>query len=129
MITQCGGLLAYTAFWLVVVVIAVVVLNHLDNRQGGEDMAEDGPLERLAKVAHDDPDPAKRGLTASALIDEHRARIEDLTEVRGAAIERLVQLGRSYKQIAHDVGISKGRVGQILSERRKRGDDNATDKC
>lgn len=60
-------------------------------------------------------DPADRARQASALIDEHQAAVTELSRVRREALEELVSQGLTHTQIATLIGMTRARVGQLLS--------------
>jgi hypothetical protein len=60
-------------------------------------------------------DPAKRAIAIGALIDEHQAAIADLSRQRREALDELIASGTTQTQLAQLLGMSKGRVSQLLS--------------
>ncbi|MGW3613755.1 sigma-70 family RNA polymerase sigma factor [Micromonospora sp. NPDC005163] len=67
---------------------------------------------------HDLPgihDPGERARTASDLIDEHQAAVNELSRLRREALDEMVSQGMTHAQIAQVVGMTRARVGQLLS--------------
>jgi len=62
----------------------------------------------------DPADVARRATEELAIV---AARVAELSSVRIGALRELQRRGLSYEQIAARVGLSKGRVGQILGEK------------
>jgi predicted XRE-type DNA-binding protein len=60
-------------------------------------------------------DPKKRALAISAKIDEYQAAIADLSRLRRDTLEELTSGGMTQTQIAELLGMSKGRVSQLMS--------------
>lgn len=60
-------------------------------------------------------DPAERAREASALIDEHQAAVTELSRLRREALDELVSAGMTHAQIASVIGMTRARVGQLLS--------------
>lgn len=60
-------------------------------------------------------DPAERARRAGELIDEHQALVTELSRVRREAMEELLTQGMTQKQIGELVGMTRARVGQLLS--------------
>ena len=60
-------------------------------------------------------DPADRARRASALIDEHQTAIAELSRVRREALDELVSSGLTQAQVAGLIGMTRARVGQLLS--------------
>ena len=59
--------------------------------------------------------PADRARQAGALIDEHQAAILELSRVRREALEEMLSSGMTQVQIATQIGMTRARVGQLLS--------------
>lgn len=62
----------------------------------------------------DDPDAASRGRRATEMINHLQCMIRSLAAIRGEAILALYEQGILPKDIAADIGLSKGRVSQIV---------------
>ncbi|MER5867635.1 sigma-70 family RNA polymerase sigma factor [Kitasatospora sp. NPDC002040] len=60
-------------------------------------------------------DPAERARRAGGLIDEHQASILELSRIRREALEELLSAGMTQVQIAGQIGMTRARVGQLLS--------------
>ena len=60
-------------------------------------------------------DPAERARKASDLIDEHQATVTELSRLRREALDELVSGGMTHAQIASVIGMTRARVGQLLS--------------
>ncbi|WP_326564245.1 sigma-70 family RNA polymerase sigma factor [Micromonospora peucetia] len=60
-------------------------------------------------------DPSDRARKASDLIDEHQAAVNELSRLRREALDEMVSQGMTHAQIAHVVGMTRARVGQLLS--------------
>jgi hypothetical protein len=60
-------------------------------------------------------DPADRARDAGARIDEHQAAIAELSRVRREALDELLSRGLTQTQIAQSLGMTRARVGQLLS--------------
>ena len=61
-----------------------------------------------------EPDPVRRARQASALINDLQQQSVELARLRREAIEEAVRTkGMSFTQVAHEVGLSKGRITQI----------------
>ncbi|MFE4828382.1 sigma-70 family RNA polymerase sigma factor [Streptomyces sp. NPDC056672] len=63
----------------------------------------------------DVPDPADRARRAGGLIDEHQSAILELSRVRREALEDMLSKGMTQVQIAEKIGMTRARVGQLLS--------------
>jgi hypothetical protein len=68
-------------------------------------------------------DPVKRALAISALIDKHQDAIVHLSRLRHAALAQLIDSGMTQNQLAKLLGMSKGRVSQLLSASPRVGND------
>ncbi len=63
-----------------------------------------------------DPDPLRRGRRATELITLYQQRATELARLRRVSIEEAHRdLGLNYQDIAHQLGVSKGRITQIRS--------------
>jgi hypothetical protein len=71
----------------------------------------DQSADKLAAV----DDAAERALRAGELIDEHQSAIGELSRIRREAIEELVAAGKSQTEVAKLIGMTRSRVGQLLS--------------
>ncbi|MGA3541556.1 sigma-70 family RNA polymerase sigma factor [Micromonosporaceae bacterium DT194] len=60
-------------------------------------------------------DPGERARQASDLIDEHQAAVNELSRLRREALDEMVSRGMTHAQIAQVVGMTRARVGQLLS--------------
>lgn len=60
-------------------------------------------------------DPIERARNASKLIDDHQAAISELSLLRREALEELLTRGLTQTQIATSIGMTRARVGQLLS--------------
>jgi hypothetical protein len=60
-------------------------------------------------------DPGERARKASDLIDEHQAAVNELSRLRREALDEMVSQGITHAQIAQVVGMTRARVGQLLS--------------
>ncbi len=68
------------------------------------------------EAARAETDPVLQAQRATELITEYQQRSTELARLRRDAINRAVrESGLSYTEIAHRVGLSKGRVSQIRS--------------
>jgi len=61
------------------------------------------------------PDPAARARKASELIDQHQAVVNELSRLRREALEEMLSHGMTQTQIATVIGMTRTRVGQLLS--------------
>jgi hypothetical protein len=61
------------------------------------------------------PDPGERARRAGELIDEHQAAIGELSRLRREALNELVSLGQTHAEIAKTLGMTRSRIGQLLS--------------
>jgi len=68
-------------------------------------------LKALSELA----DPADRAQRASQLVADCQAAVGELSRIRREAIEELIELGRSQTDIAAFLGMTRARVGQLLS--------------
>ncbi|MGS2619055.1 sigma-70 family RNA polymerase sigma factor [Micromonospora sp. LZ34] len=68
-----------------------------------------------AQVFADIRDPGERARKASDLIDEHQAAVNELSRLRREALDEMVSQGMTHAQIAQVVGMTRARVGQLLS--------------
>jgi hypothetical protein len=62
-----------------------------------------------------EPNPATRARRAGELIDDHQTAIAELSRVRREALAELVTAGHTQSQIAEAIGMTRARVGQLLS--------------
>jgi hypothetical protein len=60
-------------------------------------------------------DPAERARRAGELIDLHQQGIAELSRVRREAVEDLLSRGETQTSIAQLLGMSRARIGQLLS--------------
>ncbi|WFE94511.1 sigma factor-like helix-turn-helix DNA-binding protein [Micromonospora sp. WMMD987] len=60
-------------------------------------------------------DPKRRALAIGARIDEHQAAIAELSRLRRETLEELIAGGMTQTQVADLLGMSKGRVSQLMS--------------
>lgn len=60
-------------------------------------------------------DPAERAQRASQLVGDYQVAVGELSRIRREAIEELVTLGKSQTDIAALLGMTRARVGQLLS--------------
>src|SRR3982751_3460737 len=60
-------------------------------------------------------DPRERALAIGPLIDEHQAKIAELSRLRRETLEELLDDGMSQTDIAGLLDMSKSRVSQLLS--------------
>lgn len=67
-----------------------------------------GPLRQV-------PDPARRAQQASQLVSQYQVAVNELSRIRREAIEELIGAGRSQTDIAQLLGMTRARVGQLLS--------------
>lgn len=74
-------------------------------------MSDPSSSERLQTVT----DPTDRARRAGELIDEHQGAIAELSRLRREAIEELVSDGRTQTDIAKSLGMTRSRIGQLLS--------------
>jgi hypothetical protein len=65
----------------------------------------------LAEIA----DPGLRARKASELIDKYQAAVHELSQLRREALDEMVSQGMTHTQIASIVGMTRARVGQLLS--------------
>lgn len=68
-------------------------------------------VEKLAEVQ----DPGERARIASDRIDEHQAAVNELSRLRREALDEMVSKGMTHAQIAAVIGMTRARVGQLLS--------------
>ncbi|MGW4798295.1 sigma factor-like helix-turn-helix DNA-binding protein [Nonomuraea sp. NPDC004297] len=68
-------------------------------------------LEALARIS----DSGERAKRVGDLIDEHQSAIAELSRVRREAMEEMLATGMTQSQIAALLGMSKGRISQLLS--------------
>lgn len=60
-------------------------------------------------------DARERALTAHKLIDEHQAAIAELSRVRRASLEELLEGNMTQSQLAEMLDMSRSRISQLLS--------------
>lgn len=60
-------------------------------------------------------DPGERARKASQLVAEYQQAVGELSRIRREAIEELIALGKSQKDVAALLGMTRARVGQLLS--------------
>lgn len=68
-------------------------------------------LKALSELA----DPADRAQRASQLVADYQSAVGELSRIRREAIEELIALGRSQTDVAALLGMTRARVGQLLS--------------
>lgn len=61
------------------------------------------------------PDPAERAQRASQRLADYQAAVGELSRIRREALEELVAHGRTQTEIAALLGMTRARVGQLLS--------------
>lgn len=71
----------------------------------------DLPVKALLDVA----DPLRRAREAGELATTYQTAIAELSRIRREALEELVAAGMSQSQIAQKLGLTRARVGQLLS--------------
>ncbi|MFD6638371.1 GntR family transcriptional regulator [Micromonospora chalcea] len=98
---------------------------HVTVRQAVRVLAEEGRVKArhgvgtfvTAPPAGDGPaDPVERVRRAGAAIDAHQAAIGALSRERRAALGELIAAGWSHTRIASETGLTRQRVGQLLSD-------------
>jgi transcriptional regulator with XRE-family HTH domain len=72
-------------------------------------------VELPVKTLLDVEDPLKRAQEASELAATYQTAIAELSRIRREALEELVTQGMSQSQIAEKLGMTRARVGQLLS--------------
>ncbi|MFE9207011.1 sigma-70 family RNA polymerase sigma factor [Micromonospora sp. NPDC007230] len=72
-------------------------------------------MEIAPQVLAEIQDPGERARKASDLIDEHQAAVNELSRLRREALDEMVSQGMTHAQIAQVVGMTRARVGQLLS--------------
>jgi hypothetical protein len=72
-------------------------------------------LELSVKALCDIEDPLTRAREASELAATYQTAIAELSRIRREALEQLVAAGMSQSQIAEKLGMTRARVGQLLS--------------
>ncbi|SBW21053.1 hypothetical protein FDG2_1877 [Candidatus Protofrankia californiensis] len=77
----------------------------------GEGKTVDADPRSLADVE----DPVQRVRQANALIDQHQVAISELSRLRREALDELLSRGMTQTQIAELAGMTRSRVGQLLS--------------
>ena len=60
-------------------------------------------------------DPGERARRAGGAIDDHQAAVNELSQLRREALDEMVSQGMTHAQIAQVVGMTRARVGQLLS--------------
>lgn len=60
-------------------------------------------------------DPGERARKVSDLIGEYQAAVNELSRLRREALDEMVSQGMTHTQIAQVVGMTRVRVGQLLS--------------
>lgn len=60
-------------------------------------------------------DPAERALQASRRLAQYRAMSDELSRIRREALEELIASGRTQADLAGMLGMTRARVGQLLS--------------
>jgi hypothetical protein len=60
-------------------------------------------------------DPVERAKRANDVISEHQTLINDVAQVRRAALEEMITAGMSQTEIGKKLGMTRARVGQLLS--------------
>lgn len=72
-------------------------------------------LEQSVKTVLDVKDPLRRAREAGELAAVYQTAITELSRVRREALEELVAQGMSQSQIAGKLGMTRSRIGQLLS--------------
>jgi hypothetical protein len=67
------------------------------------------------KALCDLADPAERARRASQLVAEYQQAVGELSRIRREAIEELIALGKSQTDVAALLGMTRARVGQLIS--------------
>jgi hypothetical protein len=67
-------------------------------------------LDELARA-----DPARRAKRASELVAYHQDVVGELSRVRREALNELVSQGKTHRELAELLGMTRARVGQLLS--------------
>lgn len=60
-------------------------------------------------------EPAERAKSANRIITDHQALINEVAQVRRSALEQMITLGKSQTDIAKELGMTRARVGQLLT--------------
>ena len=60
-----------------------------------------------------EPDPARRGALATAILDGQRAVRDEVTRIRLECVDQLYAQGLERPQIAETIGVSPGRISQM----------------
>jgi DNA-directed RNA polymerase specialized sigma24 family protein len=63
-------------------------------------------------------EPERVGATATELLDTLRKLSEDVSAARDAAVCELYDAGHSLHEIARRIGVTRGRVFQIIQRKR-----------
>ncbi|MGO1055555.1 sigma-70 family RNA polymerase sigma factor [Crossiella sp. CA198] len=72
-------------------------------------------MDDRVKVVQVLPEPLDRAKRASSLHAEFQVAINELSRIRREALDELVGQGRTHAQIAEDLGMTRARIGQLLS--------------
>jgi DNA-directed RNA polymerase specialized sigma24 family protein len=64
-------------------------------------------------------DPSERARRASQLVTEYQQVAAELSRIRREAIEELIRLGWTQREVAKLLGMTRARVGQLLSSGRR----------
>jgi DNA-binding CsgD family transcriptional regulator len=72
-------------------------------------------MELPVRMLLDLQDPLRRAREASSLVSAYQTAIAELSRIRREALEELVAEGMSQSQIAEKLGMTRTRVGQLLS--------------
>jgi DNA-directed RNA polymerase specialized sigma24 family protein len=78
-------------------------------------LQEGGQVELPVKMLLDVEDPLRRAREAGELAATYQTAIAELSRIRRDALGELVAQGMSQSQIAEKLGMTRARVGQLLS--------------
>ncbi len=71
----------------------------------------DAEIQALQKVS----DPVERAKRTSGLVARYQAAVTELSRIRREALETLIAQGMTHAQIAERIGMTRARVGQLLT--------------
>jgi DNA-directed RNA polymerase specialized sigma24 family protein len=75
----------------------------------------DADIERVRQERN----PLRQGQLATELLALYQTRITELARLRKAAVLAMHTQGMTYAEVAAVLGVSKGRVSQIIAEDRQ----------
>lgn len=61
-------------------------------------------------------DPLEQAIRAGVLLDRAQDQVDDIRSIRRAAVERILDSGASQSEAGQMIGLSRARIGQIISK-------------